>query len=238
LMGVVVFFPWLDTYARWIEKISGKGVDTAVSRLEPTLAEAGGPIALEAVWRATLETAQGPVDAVRRRLIGESVDFSPPADALRHIEKFLESLSLETLDLRDVEPRLVRLNHAIDHLKRLDEVLSAMPASQAWTPPPAFEAAASALDAWLKAEQDPAKATDPKLIRAIAAAAEQCAAEHASSRTKILEAVALQQTSAATGREALDTLFWADRALHHCWRMIDSLREAAGDERRDVEDAA
>ena len=75
LMGVLVFFPWLDTYARLIVKLSGKGADTAVNRLQPALAEAGGPVALEAVWRALQEVARGAVDAVARRLAGEQIAY-------------------------------------------------------------------------------------------------------------------------------------------------------------------
>jgi phosphate:Na+ symporter len=94
-VGVLAFYPWLDRFSRLIEAISGAGTQTAVSRLEPTLAEAGGAIALEAAWRATLELAHGSVDVVRRRLIGEPVRYDP---AVRQTEQFLESLSLETTD--------------------------------------------------------------------------------------------------------------------------------------------
>src|SRR5262249_27011693 len=41
LAGIVVFYPWLDAFARFIVRISGKGSESAVSRLDPTLAEAG-----------------------------------------------------------------------------------------------------------------------------------------------------------------------------------------------------
>src|SRR5262249_12515610 len=68
LAGIVVFYPWLDPFARFIVRISGEGSPSAVSRLEPTVAKAGGPVALEASWRAILEVAHGAVDALRRRL--------------------------------------------------------------------------------------------------------------------------------------------------------------------------
>ena len=60
LMGVVVFFPWLDAYSRFIVNLSGKGDELAVSRLEPALAQAGGPVALEAGRRALLEVSRAP----------------------------------------------------------------------------------------------------------------------------------------------------------------------------------
>ncbi len=102
LVGVLAFYPWLDGFSRLIERISGRAIESAVSRLEPVLAEAGGAVALEAAWRATLEIAHGSVDAVRRRLAGESVSYDPPVEAARQTEQFLELLSLETTDLSHI----------------------------------------------------------------------------------------------------------------------------------------
>jgi hypothetical protein len=45
---------------------------------------------------------------------------------------------------------------------------------------------------------------------------------------QILESVARQQTPASTANEALLAMQWADKALHHAWRIIASLDEAAG----------
>jgi phosphate:Na+ symporter len=42
LVGILAFYPWLDGFSRFIERISGRGTETAVSRLDPVLAEAGG----------------------------------------------------------------------------------------------------------------------------------------------------------------------------------------------------
>src|SRR5262245_29740726 len=152
LAGIVAFYPWLDAFARFIVRISGQGSLSAVSRLEPVVAQAGGPVALEAAWRAILEVAHGAVDACRRRLAGEAVSYQPAGDALQQIEHFLESLSLETTDLGTIGPRLVRLCHALDHLTELDDDLKHMPPSVTdWQPPAGFEAGARALAVWLEA---------------------------------------------------------------------------------------
>jgi len=138
LMGVVLFYPWLDSYARFIVNLAGgKGADSAVERLQPSVADAGGAIAIEAAWRALLEVSRGAVDAVRRRLAGEPVEYDAPVEAVRKIEHFLETLSLETLDRGALEPRLVRVCHAIDHLKRLHEDLTKIPPPLAALPSPA-----------------------------------------------------------------------------------------------------
>ena len=230
-VGVLAFFPWLDGFSRLIVWMSGRGIDSAVARLEPTLAEAGGAVALEAGWRAALEVAQGSVDAVRRRLAGEPVTYDPPVDAVRQIEQFLESLSLETTGLGAFEPRLVRLSHALDHLARLhDDLTRIPPADSEWQPPPGFEAGARALAAWLGTTRDPAASSDPSVFKVLEEASRQLGDERNRGRNDILEDVALQRTTALTARANLDALLWADGALYHAWRLAESLRIASGNQ--------
>jgi phosphate:Na+ symporter len=228
-VGVLAFYPWLDCFSRLIVGLSGKGSESAVSRLDPVLAEAGGAVALEAAWRATLEIAHGSVDAVRRRLDGDTVRYEPPVEAVRQIEHFLESLSPETIDLRATEPRLVRLCHALDHLIQLHDDLTGIPSAvPGWQPPIGFEAGAQALAAWLDATKDPEAAPDPAIFRALEDASKQLSAERKTGRDKMLEDVALQRMPIATARAGLETLAWADGALYHAWRLAESLRIASG----------
>ena len=178
----------------------GTGSGTAVSRLDPILADAGGAVALEAAWRATLELAHGSVDAFRRRLIGESVQYDPPVEATRQTEQFLESLSLETLDLGTFEPRLVRLCHALDHLNQLHEDLRQIPSDvSGWRPPPGFEAGARALAAWLDATKDPEAAPSPAILKAIADASKRLTDDRKTARDKMLKSVALQRNARRDG---------------------------------------
>src|SRR5215510_13542454 len=98
LAGIAAFYPWLNQFARFIERITGTGADTAVSRLEPLVAETGGPLALETAWRATLEVARNSVEALRGRLTGEPVKYTSQIEAIQQIDHFLETISLETID--------------------------------------------------------------------------------------------------------------------------------------------
>jgi phosphate:Na+ symporter len=228
-VGILAFYPWLDGFSRFIEGISGAGTETAVSRLDPVLAEAGGAVALEAAWRATLELAHGSIDAVRRRLAGEPVRYDPPVEAARQTEQFLESLSLETIDLGTFEPRLVRLCHALDHLSQLhDDLTRIPPEASGWQPPAGFEAGARALAAWLDATKGPEANSDPAIFKAIEDASKQLSTERLTGRDNILEDVALQRTPAEMARNGLEMLAWADGALYHAWRLFESLRIAAG----------
>jgi len=226
--GIAVFFPWLDRFAELIVRISGTGSESAVGRLDPVLAEAGGPVALEAAWRAILEVARGTVDSTRRRLAGESAKHEAAVEALPQIEHFLESLPLETVDLASIGPRLVRLCHALDHLASLrDDLGRTPPAAAGWEPPVGFEAAGRALAAWLEATRDPEAAPAPEVLQAVEAAAAQLRTDRQASRDKLLEDVALQRTRTATARGALEMLGWAERALDHASHLAESLRAAA-----------
>src|SRR5215468_1269011 len=174
LAGIVVFYPWLGHFAQFIIRISGRGSDSAVSRLEPAVARAGGAVALEAARRAILEVAHGAVDAVRRRLAGESVSYASETEAVKQIDRFLESLSLDTIDPSTMEPGLVRLCHARDHLVALQDDLTRIPAAASgWHPPAALETGAQALAGWLDAMRDPTAMPAPAIFGAIESASLQ-----------------------------------------------------------------
>ena len=229
LVGILAFYPWLDGFSRFIERISGRGTETAVSRLDPVLAEAGGGVALEAAWRAIIELAHGAVDAVRGRLAGDIVRYITPREAIQQIEQFLESLSLETLDLTTFERRLVRLCHALDHLNQLNEDLTRMPPEATdWQPSAGFKEDAETLAAWLDATKDPEAAPGPPIFEAMESASERLTDERKAGRDKILQDIALQRMPAATARNGLDMLDWANGALYHAWRLAESLRIASG----------
>jgi len=46
----------------------------------------------------------------------------------------------------------------------------------------------------------------------------------------MLQDVALQRMPAETARSGLDLLAWAGDALHHAWRLAESLRIASGNQ--------
>src|SRR5262245_36919108 len=227
--GIAVFYPWLDPFARLVVRISGEGSASAVGRLEPTVARAGAAVALEASWRAILEVAHGAVDASRRWLAGEAVRYQPAGEAIRQIEQFIESLSLETTDLGTIGPRLVRLCHALDHLAELDDDLTHIPPTGSdWQHSPAFQAGVRALAAWLDATKEPEAEPAPTIFKALEEASEQLSAERKAGREKLLADVALQRMPAATARAGLDTLAWANSAVYHAWRLAESIRIASG----------
>jgi phosphate:Na+ symporter len=230
-VGILAFYPWLDGFSRFIERISGAGAETAVSRLDPVLAQAGGAVALEAAWRAILELAHGSVDAVRGRLAADAFSYDPPLKAARQTEQFLQSLSLETLDLAAFEPRLVRLCHALDHLNQLHDDLTRIPAEVGdWERPAGFDDGARALASWIDATKDPEGPSDQAIVGAVENASKQLSAECKTERDQVLRDVALRRTPAETARNRIELLGWADGAFYHAWRLAESLRIASGNQ--------
>lgn len=229
LAGIVVFYPWLDRFADFIVRITGgEGRETAVARLNPTIAEAGAAVALEAAWRAILEIALDAVEAIRRRLAGDLPVYEPHIEAVQQVELFLETLSLETTDLGTIASRMVRLAHALDHLARLHEDLGRIPPRAAgWQSPGGFDAGARALAVWLDASKIPDTAPDPVVYAEIEAASKRLSAERVAGRATLLEEVALRRRPAAAARGALDVLTWGDVTLYHTWRLVESLRAAS-----------
>jgi phosphate:Na+ symporter len=230
LAGIVVFYPFLDQFAHFIERISGSGKESAVGRLEAALAGAGGTVAIQAAWRAILEVARGAVGAVRGRLAGEPVHYDPDVEAVDQIENFLATLPLETTDVDMIGPGLVRLVHALDHLKVLQEDLARIPPAVAgWQPPAGFQSGARALAALLEATKNPKPPVDPAVFAAVEDASKQLSAERKTSREKLLEDLALQRIPTGTARAGLEALVWADLGLHHSWRLAESLRVSSGE---------
>jgi phosphate:Na+ symporter len=228
--GIAVFYPFIDRFSALLTRVvPGAGSESAIRHLEPAVASAGAPVALEAVWRATLEIGRRAIDATRRSLIGESVTEEPDVRSVEQIEQFLESLSLETTDLATFGPRLIRLTHALDHLTGLHEDLAHVPAAASgWQRPETFDAGARALDAWFAATEDPEANLDPAILGVIEDASKRLTADAASGRAQALEDLALQRGDPAVARGALTSLAWSDGAFHHAWRLAASLEAASG----------
>lgn len=214
---------WLDAFSRFIVRISGAGAESAVSRLDPALAAAGGAVALEVARRALLELSRPPVDIVRRRLSGEAATYAS-TEPVRQLEHFVESLSLETLDLGAFEQRLVRICHALDHLNRLQfDLIDRPPVGVDFPPAPSFTASAQALEATSSMRPATrARPLDRRLSRQSGMLRIWSRGLH-----ELLEDVALPRVSTRTARNVLEALSCADGAVYHVWRLAESLRSAA-----------
>jgi phosphate:Na+ symporter len=176
-----------------------------------------------------LDVARNIIAVVERRLNGQPAQYESQIESVKQIEQFLETLSSETTDLHSFSPRLVQLCHGLDHLTHLHEDMASVPPStDRWQTPSSFAAGARSLRTWLEATNDFNAAPDPEITKMVSAAWEQLDSECQAERNNLLESVAMQRMPAAEARIGLDTLAWANGALHHAWHLIDSIQSASG----------
>jgi phosphate:Na+ symporter len=81
--------------------------------------------------------------------------------------------------------------------------------------PPAFQAGARVLAAWVDATKEPEAQPAPAVFKALENASKRLSAERKTGRDRPLEDVALQRMPSVTARAGLDTLVRADAALYH-----------------------
>lgn len=222
LLGVLLFFPWLGAFARGIEIMTGRGRVSAVARLDPTLAAAGGQIALEAAWRAMTDITKSAFHLLKSRISGEKEEMPDLQDEIQQVRSFIEGLHFESsAPALDVERR-IGLWHALDHLSRLSHDLSETPFNRFNQAP--FEAelqqATSALDAWLTENNG-------ENLAQLEASSTHLAEARKKVRKELLEQVALGRSQPQEATAMLEGILWIDGALYHAWRAANALRNSA-----------
>jgi len=76
--------------------------------------------------------------------------------------------------------------------------------------------------------RETSRAAEPVIVEWMESGSKRLADERKTGRDKLLEDLALQRIPAEVARNGLEMLSWGDRALHHAWRLAESLRIAAG----------
>jgi phosphate:Na+ symporter len=231
LAGIVIFFPWLGAFAKGIEQLTGRGEISAVARLGSALAHAGGPVAMEAAWRALVELTDTAFTSLKTRSQGR---HPPPVELIAEIRKvadFVEKLRFESTDPQTLPDRRARIWHALDHLHRLAEVLLE-PANHLMSAGLSEEIrnGIHALDAWQAWAAKEAPQDGETTVAALAAVSANFAAARKTHRADLLDQLGLGTVKPAEAMAALETLRWLDGAYYHVWRLADSLRRAAGDD--------
>lgn len=225
--GVVLFFPWIRFFAKAIEWITGRGKVSAVSRLDPVLAKAGGPVAMEAAWLALMETGEGVLRQLKAMVAGGEIEKRDFRNELESIAGFVESLRFEGTDSMTFAGRRVRVWHALDHLNKLVEDLETSPGSVLAQADDATAMGSQAIGSWLASIAAPA-AGEEDPVEEMGYAAKMIAAERKERRADLLEKVALGQIKTVEANKELIRLRWTDGAFYHAWRMANALRDAAG----------
>ena len=229
LTGIALLFPLLEPFSRLIERlIRPRGV-AAVHGLSSTLARVGGPVAVEAAWRAALEVAGDASATLCNLLDGKPPASRARAECLAQITGYLDALTFgANPDDTALRGRVTMLWRAMDHLERLEKSLATPQPIQPDGPENGraeTAAARQALAHWhddVRAHIHRAPQSSGSLEEFSQAAAGM--AEHRrNQRVRLLEMVAADTLAPDSAREALGRLLWTDQALFHAWRAAASL---------------
>lgn len=228
LAGVILFFPWLNRFARMVEWMTGRGKVSAVARLDDTLAKAGGPVAMEAAWRALVDLS---VTALRSLADRGPEQRKPPGDLPTEILKvadFIHGLRVEATDPPSMSERRVRLWHALDHLRRLAADLAEAGGGSAESGiVEEMEGERKAIAMWLSwAGGRSAEGGDAAVLE-LARCSERFAALRKERRAELLEHLGRGAARPEETLASLEALRWLDGAHYHAWRLADSLWNAA-----------
>lgn len=225
VLGIALFFPWIGTYAHLIEWLTGRGKISAVSRLDSTVAKAGGAVAIEAAWHAVHETAHDVLLHLKTLISGQD---SAPRDfqaELDQIATFVESLTFEGTEPTSFADRRIKLWHALDHLSKLIEVLE-KPTGIAFSQDHIIlTSARQALDHWLADPSAPPadeKGSEPSAE--LESISKTIAEERRQKRAELLHKVALNQLKPNQANSELARFRWLDSAFYHTWRLVNSLK--------------
>ncbi len=229
LAGLIVFLPWTGKYARLIEWMTGRGMISAVSRLDPTLAKAGGPIALEAAWRAMAETTAVAFGRIRHRVRGTAASHADLRLDLTLIGDFIARSARDAED-EGLSARRVRVWHAFDHLQRLADDFDdpSMPFPVEGGRRETVDRVVSALDAWCEWWAMPAESKGGAPVGQLEEASQAMRDLRKSQRDGLLEALAGGRARPVDANARLDAVRWLDGAVYHAWRLADSLDQAMG----------
>ncbi len=231
LAGIIVFFPWMGAYARAIEWMTGRGRISAISRLDPTLAKAGGSIALEASWRAMAEIAGDAFCGIQARMKNSVAPRSETATELTHVGDFIMESGRGGGDDDPLSARRLRVLHAYDHMARLAEdfdlphvALSDYERTRA-----TVKLADEALQAWIVWSREDAKARGEAPVSQLEAASIAVRDLRKARRDQILRSLADGQAQPLSATRELESLRWLNGAIYHAWRVADSLRQSMGE---------
>lgn len=228
IVGIILFFPWLNRFARMIEWMTGRGKVSAVERLDATLAKAGGPVAMEAAWRALVDLSGSALRALAHREEGKRPPHDDLPGEIAKVADFIHGLRSEASDPRSMSERRVRLWHALDHLRRLGADL-AQPAGGATDGEiaEAMEGARKAIAMWLSWSVGRSAGGGEAAVMELARCSERFASARKTRRAELLEVLGRGGARPEETMASLETIRWLDGAYYHAWRLADSLWNAA-----------
>jgi len=230
LSGIIVFFPWMGAYARAIEWMTGRGRISAISRLDPTLAKAGGSIALEASWRAMAEIATDAFEHIKTRIKNVPAPRPDTATELTHIGDFIMESGRGGADDDPLSARRLRVLHAYDHMTRLVEDFDVphVALHEDKATDETMDLVLGALSAWISWGRDDSSGRGDAPVGQLEAASQAVSQLRKARRDEVLRALADGRAQPTNATRELESLRWLNSTIYHAWRLADSLRASMG----------
>jgi phosphate:Na+ symporter len=223
-VGVLLFLPFVDHFARWIERLLPDRGPELTRHLDASLYQVPA-VALEASARALCETTRAllttlqdvlanPADAVDVSVRQSEIDA-----ALARIQVFFAGIPHENDAQAKPALRVAQL-HAIDHLMRLASRLRRVDGVRLRLADARLH---EATQACVQAMAVTCKALDralaPDWIEVPAMTARDMRQRQAEGRHTVLRQTAEGHADPEDALHILDALRWLERVAHHTWRI-------------------
>jgi phosphate:Na+ symporter len=229
-VGVVLFLPFTDRFARRVERLLPGEDQAPTQRLDASML-AIAPVALEAAQRALEQTTLDLLDAHTALLRGDPVEgvrhrLSGAQPALHESYDFVSRIELPAGEPQAAAQRVAQL-HAIDHLIRWRARLDDLTQARIDLGNPLYQWALENSHHMLTtARQGIGAQTLADQLPVLKADATTLAGLSHQMRHDVLSGTApAGPTSQATALERADTFRWLERTAHHIWRTCHYLAQ-------------
>lgn len=230
VVGTILFFPWLGRFSRMIEWMTGRGKVSAISRLDQTVSGAGASVAMEAARLAMIEIAANALRNLKLRMAGSAVGVLDVSEDMRRATQFIQGLRFDSTDAQTMPDRRVRLWHALDHLRKLTDLLEdTQQQIKGEELEKVMNAGRDVLEIWLGWAGSPLDADGVSEASGLGEYSRRIAVFRKSRRHELLDQLGEGGAKPEDAMEEMDALRWLDGAFFHTWRMAEYLQaEGAG----------
>jgi phosphate:Na+ symporter len=223
-VGVLIFLPFVDHFARWIERLLPDRGPELTRHLDASLYQVPA-VALEASGRALSETARTLLTVVQdvmsnpAQALDVSARQSEVDAALARIQVFFSGIPTENNALSRSAVRVAQL-HAIDHLTRLASRLRRVDGVHLRLADARLhEAVVTCVHAMALTCKALESHLAPGWIEGPAMAARDLKQRQAEGRHTVLRQTAEGLAGPEDALQTLDALRWLERVAHHTWRI-------------------
>lgn len=232
-LGALLFLPFANDFARWIERRLPDRDPVLTRHLDPSVLSVPA-VALEATRRALTDTAHELFSALRAAIEQPAqsvtdVRHSLIQRALEHIQEFSARIPPETEGAPLSAQRIAQM-HAIDHLLRLLSRLPPRTAVRRMLTDPRLQSGTDKARTLLAtAEACIAEDFRSEQLAALEKQASALAELRRTQRPMVMRQTAGGEWTPAGAIRVLDAMRWLERVAYHTWRLSWYLAQSRHD---------